>query len=521
MARYVGIDIGATQVKVAVVRGSGRKWALETCFAYDRLPSDVAVVSAAGAAVATPPQSLEETLREAAKPAAEGGDPIAVAFDGFRTSIRTLELPQAVRRRVAEVIPFELEAQLPFDLDDAVFDFRVRAGAPMERPFPVLIAAARVEDVRERVDLVARALGRQPDHVGPGAFPLADLAAALPPFRQAGVRAVLDLGADQSELIVLDGAEPIFARTISRGIVGMPQTAAHLVREIRQSIAAFRASVGLPLETLYLTGGGAYVIDLPRWLSGELQLDVELLPLGGVEGLAPERRDGAHRFARAVGLALGCGPRARGLDLRRGPLAYERGYGFLREKVPLLLGLGATILVAFLFATWARTRNVNADRKALEAVLADSTKEVLGEATTEPERAAELLAKGPLSGDDDPLPRADAMDVMVEISELIPTMKMKHDIEKLEVSRQAGGGFKVVLQGVAPTVADVNTIGSVLKTYRCFNNANIPKMVKSISSDAQKYTFEAELRCPEEGGGQKKGGTTTAGSAAPSAAGGK
>jgi general secretion pathway protein L len=434
--------------------------------------------------------------------------------------VRTLELPQAVRRRVGEVIPFELEAQLPFDLDDAVFDFRVRAGAPMERPFPVLVAAARVEDVRERIDQVARAIGRQPDHVGPGAFPLADLAAPLAPFRQAGVRAVLDLGADQSELVVLEGAEPIFARTISRGIVGMPQTAGHLVRELRQSIAAFKSATGLPLEMLFLTGGGAYVIDLPRWLSGELQLDVDLLPLGGIEGLAPDRRDGAHRFARAVGLALGCAPRARGLDLRRGPLAYERGYGFLREKVPLLAGLGATILVAFLFATWARTRNANADRKALEAVLAESTKEILGEATTDPERANELLQKGPTSTDDDPLPRADAMDVMVQISELIPTGKMKHDIEKLEVSRQAGGGFKVSLQGIAPTVADVNTIEASLKTYRCFNNASIPKKVKAVNSENQKYTFEAELRCPEEGGGPKKS-ATTAGSAAPSAGGAK
>ena len=132
--------------------------------------------------------------------------------------------------------------------------------------------------------------------------------------------------------------------------------------------------------------------------------------------------------------------------------------------------------------------------------------DVLGESTTDLDHVAELLQKGPGSADDDPLPRADAMDVLVEVSELIPTGKMKHDIEKLEVARQTGGGFKVTLQGIAPTVADVNTIESVLKTYRCFNNASIPRKTKAISQDAQKYTFEAELRCPEEGGGPKKTG---------------
>ncbi len=519
MARYVGIDIGATQVKVAVVRGSGRKWALETCFACDRLPPDVALASAMGAAVATPAPTLEEAVREAAKPATEGGDPVAISFDGARTHVRVLELPAAVRRRVAEVIPFELEALLPFDFDEAVFDFRVRAGAPLDQPVPVLVATARIYEVRERIEVVARAIGRQPDHVGPGALPLADLALALPPFRQGGVRAILDLGADQSEILFLDGAEPIFARTLSRGVTGMPHTAGHLAREIRQTLSAFRASSGTSPEAIFLTGGGAHVIDLPRWLSGELQHPVEPLPIGTIEGLAPERRDGAHRYARAVGLALGCAPRARSLDLRRGPLAYERGYGFLREKVPLLLGLGATILVAFFFATWARARNVAADRKALETTLGDVTKDVLGEATTDPERANELLQKGPGSLDDDPLPRADAMDVMVELSELIPTTKMKHDIEKLEVTRQGNGAFRVMLQGIAPTVADVNTIEAALKTYRCFNNASIPKKTKAISDDRQKYTFEAELRCPEEGGGAKKSATSA--SPASSASGGK
>ena len=40
------------------------------------------------------------------------------------------------------------------------------------------------------------------------------------------------------------------------------------------------------------------------------------------------------------------------------PLVYERGYGFLREKVPLLSGLFAVVLFSFLFATWAELRSL-------------------------------------------------------------------------------------------------------------------------------------------------------------------
>lgn len=506
MARYLGIDIGASQIKVAVLRGSAKRFAVEDLRGIDRPAGELAYATEGARPLPVP--SLEELVSEAAREVAANADPLSVGFDGTQTYVRSLEVPAAVRRRIGEVLPFELEAQLPFDVDDAVFDFRPRPGVAGDRPQPVLVAAARIDDVRERIELVKRAVGREPDHVGPSAFPLADLAAALGAFRGtqgAPARAILDLGAEESELLVLLGTEPVFARTLSRGVAGMPQSAGFLAREIRQTFLAFRAAGGEPPSSVYLTGGGALVPDLPRWLAGELQLSVELLPItgpGGLEGL--ERRPDAHRFARAIGIALGALPRPRGLDLRRGPLTFERGYGWLREKVPVLAGLGATMLVAFFFATWSRARNLNADRATLEQTLEATTREVLGEATSSPERVSELLStKGPLA-DDDPLPRADAMDVLVQVSELIPTDKFKHDIDKLEVVRLPGGGSRVTIQGIAPTGADVTTIEQNLKAYRCFVNPTVVKKTKAIADDRQKYTLETELRCPEEGAAAKK-----------------
>ncbi len=507
MARYLGIDIGASQIKVAIVRGSSKRYAVEDLRGIDRPAGELAYATEGARPLPVP--NLDELVSEAAREVSANADPLSVGFDGTRTYVRSIDVPAAVRRRIGEVLPFELEAQLPFDVDDAVFDFRPRPGVPGDRPQPVLVAAARIDEVRERIDLVQRAVGREPDHVGPSAFPLADLAAALTAFRNTApgspARAILDLGAEESELLVLQGTEPVFARTLSRGVAGMPQSASALAREIRQTFLAFRAAGGEPPSGVYLTGGGALVPDLPRWLAGELQMSVELLPLagpGGIDGL--EKRPDAHRFARAIGIALAAAPRPRGLDLRRGPLTFERGYGWLREKVPVLAGLGATMLVAFFFATWARARNLNADRATLEQTLEQTTREVLGEATSSPDRVSELLSsKSPLA-DEDPLPRADAMDVLVQISELIPTDKIKHDIEKLEVVRLPGGGSRVTIQGVAPTSADVTTIEQSLRAYRCFVNPTVVKKTKAIADDRQKYTLETELRCPEEGAAAKK-----------------
>lgn len=521
MARYVGIDIGATQIKVAVIHGRPGKWAIEDLRAIDRVPADVAYAEgpsgAGGVRVLgeAPTQSLEEMISELAREPAANNDPLSVGFDGTRTYVRSLELPAAVRRRLSEVIPFELEAQLPFDIDEAVFDYRPRPFVGVNLPQPVLVAAARIDEVRDRINLVLRALGREPDHVAPSAFALADLAASLPAFRAPppGSHAILDLGYDESELLILHGSEPVFARTLSRGVHGMPNTAAHLAREIRQTFTAYRASGGEPPTAVHLTGGGALVPDLGRWLSGELQMPTDVLSLAGLEDEA--KRPDTLRFARAIGIALSAAPKRRGLDLRKGPLTFERGYGFLREKIPMLAGLGATILVTFLFATWTRARNLGADRRTLEQTLEMTSKEVLGEGTTSPERVQEMLSsKGP-AGDDDPLPRADAMDVLVQISELIPTTKFKHDIEKLELQRQVSGGTRVSISGIAPTGGDVATIEANLKAYRCFVNPTVTKKTKAIADDRTKYTLETELRCPEEGSGPKKpssGGPGGAGS---------
>jgi general secretion pathway protein L len=515
MARYVGIDIGATQVKVAVVRGSAKRFAVEDLRAIDRATAaEIAYAGRSGETQVAMP-TLDEIVAEAAREASANSDPLSVGFDGTRSYIRSLEVPAAVRRRIAEVLPFELEAQLPFDIEEAVWDHRPRPGTLADRPQPVLVAAARVLDVRERIDLVARAVGREPDHVAPTAFPLADLAAALSAFKPlpgmatGGTRAILDLGADDSELLILDGVEPVFARTLSRGVQGMPQSAGALAREIKQTFLAYRAEGGEAPSIVYVTGGGALVPDLPRWLAGELQLSIELLPLAGIEGL--DKRPDAHRYTRAIGIALAGIPKPRGLDLRRGPLAFERGYGFLRDKVPLLTGLAATILVTFLFATWARARNLSADREVLEKSLATVTKEVLGEATSSPERTTELLSgKGPAL-DEDPMPRADAMDVLVQISELIPA-DIKHDVEKLELTRLPGGGARVTIQGIAPTAADVTKVETALGGFRCFVKPTVVKKTKAIADDRQKYTLETELRCPEEGAGQKKPAAAPAGS---------
>ncbi len=156
MSRYLGIDIGTTSVKAAVVRSAYRKLVLEGLAMTPIQDGDVAAA-----------------IREASQSALGAGSPdgVATSMPGTQTTLRTVRIPEAAQRQLAEVLPFELEAQLPFDLSDAVLDWRIIEGATNDEGIAVLASVARVDDARKRVDLIKGALGIEPERLGVGAVP--------------------------------------------------------------------------------------------------------------------------------------------------------------------------------------------------------------------------------------------------------------------------------------------------------------------------------------------------------------
>lgn len=507
MSTWLGIDIGTTAVKVAAIRSSYRKVQLVGL-------ASVEVVQAGGVA-----EAISMAARAVMDDKHGLGDAIAIAIEGSRATVKIISLPANAAKQLAEVLPFELEASLPFDLAEAVFDYRLLPGVREKKgeELSVLAGVAKTADVKARIDLVKGALGVEPERVDLGAFPIARLVHHVPALGE-GVVAVVDLGTVSSDVVILSSGEPLFARTIGLGTKGLPGTAAKLARELRTTIAAHRAQGGEPPVRVILCGGGAYVSGAEAFLATALQLPVEKLPPPAIEApsLEPERVATIARFAKAIGLALDLGPRPTGLNLRRGELAFERGMAWIKERVPLLAGLAAVILVSFFFSAWAQLHAKSKEKAVLEAALATVSKDVLGEETTSAERAKELLAKQTAINDEDPLPHADAFDVMVKLSEQIPE-SMTHDIEELDVQKN-----HVIVHGIVNTVAETETIRTNLKGERCFSEPKITRTTQMVGENRQKYVLEFDLKCPEDQkGGEKKAASGVAGSAsgAPSAGG--
>jgi general secretion pathway protein L len=513
MATWVGIDIGGASVKVAVLRSAYRKLGIQ------RLAS--AKVARSGEGASAQPD-IAGAVRTAVAAALEGEPPgldaVAVAIEGSRAAIHRLELPATAQKQLADVLSYELEAQVPFDLENAVFDWRVLERAPGDTTgeLAVVAAVARVEDVRARIDLVREAIGQEPERVGVGALVLGALVPHAAALTEHDTVAFLDIGEKSSEVLIIERGEPVYARTLSIGTEGLPQTAARIGRDVRVSIAAHRAQGGAAPAVVYLCGQGAFESSAEGFFAQQLETPVGRLPELSLDASALGEDDRADlpRYAKAVALALTLAGRGTGMNLRRGPLAYERGFSWVREKIPVLGGLAAVILVSFLFAAWSRIYAIHRERTVLENTLGAVTKEVLGTEATTASDAQDLLAKEVALSDDDPMPHADAFDVMVDLSSAVPDT-MTHDIEELDIQK----GHAVV-RGIVGSIPEAQTIATALGELPCMSDVKIKNTTQAVGSDRQKYTLEFDVKCPEDQKAppKKKGESA---SAASSAAGGK
>lgn len=473
MSKHLGIDVRSTHVRVAELDVSYRRTTISALYEIDR----------------TQFPTLVEAVKACAGPLAAEAETIATAVAGDQAFFHRIELPQTAQRQLDEVLPFELEAQVPIDIDELTYDHRVLPRDPGQEQLSVLTAAARTEHVRAAIELCREATGREPDRVGCGALPLANLCNVCSDLAGPGPIALVDLGATTTEVVFLSQGQAVLARTISRGVQGLPEAAPALAAALRQTLARWGVAAGTPVQAAYLLGGGAAAQGADEYLAYELGVPVLPLPSLHFDALTPDQAVLVPRFAKALGLALSVGGRSRDLNLRQGDLAYQRGYGFIKEKVPILAGLGAAIAISFFFSAWAESVSLSRENEALKANLAAQTTAAFGEEILDPDEVVSELERLKKKAADDPMPSMDALDVINEISEAVP-MDVKHDIEEFDLYRG-----QVKLRGIVGSTDEAQSISTKLEQHKCFHDAKIGKITQVVNETRQKYSLEFDVDC--------------------------
>jgi type IV pilus assembly protein PilM len=347
---------------------------------------------------ATRPAQIKEAvreLREALKVPVKG--PVNFSLPAQSVFSRFVKLPGASPEDVSSIIAFEAQQNVPFPIDEVVWDYQIM-GAQRDGAWDVVLVAMKSDQLTEVADAVT-AGGLKPQVID--VAPMAVYNAFRFNYPETtGCSLIIDIGARTTNLIFVEGNRafsrsiPVGGSSISaavakelhqditlaerlkveKGSVSLGgayaepsdptearvakvvrNTMTRLHAEIARSISFYRTSQGgsQPVRVL-LCGGSVSLPYMVEFFSEKLQTPIEFFnPLRNVTvsdaALAEALASKAHTFGELVGVALRSFPNCP-LEINLRPESVVRDQDLARRK-PFLI-LSAVCLLLTLAAWW-------------------------------------------------------------------------------------------------------------------------------------------------------------------------
>jgi len=454
---------------------------------------------------------------------------VVSAIPGGRLSSRRLSFPFSERRKLAGAVPFEIEEELPFDLDDVVIDWVVTGGDRSHAEVTASIASRA--EVSEQLALLDEA-GCPPRILEAEGLALANLASV---FDLPGRRLLGDLGHEKTTLCLLVEGRALAARTLAlggrhltealaadrglsladaerakceEGVFGPdgeagPQVAKvleRLARELVHTLGAVEQQVGGDqLDEITLFGGSALLAGIDSFLGRQTGVPTARLGLPRPDkGESLVAGGPPILFAPAIALALRGTTQARThMNFRQDEFALRLDVGRVFGAFRLTAGLAAATLlialVSFGVSAWIDSRRADTlqdQARALysELVPGDSLPANLAGALREEvasanERAEFLgVYRGNLS----------ALDLLGELSRLVPE-SLDIGLEELNIDRQT-----IRMKVYAKSFQAADQLGAELASFEPFAGARIGAIETDAKSGSKRFSVTISLKPPGE-----------------------
>ena len=406
---FLAVDFGATNLKVAEFEVNESGGLLLKQYGFRSLGID-------GTQEATREGAIQKALTELLSERGFKARQMNICAPGFHTFSKFVKLPPVDTAKVTQIIQYEAQQNVPFPLEEVVWDYQILGATPTGE-LEVLLVAIKSD--------IVEGLFRAADNAG-ARLNLVDVspAALSNAFRfnygdLEGCTMLLDIGAKTSNLLFFEkgniysrginiGANSItqdFAKEsklsyeqaerlkVEEGFVSLggayeePENAhqaaiskiarqvlTRLHIQVNQTIQFYRGQQGgSPPERLFLSGGATSMAYTAQFFSEKLNLPVEYFnPLRNVqleEGLDREElAKVAHSMGEVVGLGLRNLARCP-VDLNLMPKSSKQRQEFGRKKP--YLAAAALCLILILFAAAMFYHQIANEREAALKKLKD------------------------------------------------------------------------------------------------------------------------------------------------------
>ena len=204
------MDIGSGYIKVAVVNHSGPLPVVERLTAHP-LGADAIVegeIMDPGLVASTIDSVFEE----------QGIDrgAVAVSVGGRDVIIKPIQMDRMSKQDAREVIHWEAEQHVPFDMDDVQLDFEITDPEGEGLQMSVLLVAAKRELIENKLALLEEAQ-LNARIIDVDAFALHNALEVNYPEAMQGIAGLINIGHETTTVNILDEGVPVLTRDISFG----------------------------------------------------------------------------------------------------------------------------------------------------------------------------------------------------------------------------------------------------------------------------------------------------------------
>jgi Tfp pilus assembly PilM family ATPase len=461
MARnFVGIDFGSSEVKMSLVAVGLRR---AEVVAEDRvvIPDGEEDCLTAGLEMAIAHLRERNWLHF----------PIGVVVPAGSGSYRLVEFPFGDLKRMAQVLPFEIEGKFALPVEDLVYD-HLGFVTPDKRGI-ALVTGVRKEIV-DRITGRLKAANADVRAVTVGPMAFVQLSAHLSKPRtlgEPGARAasmVIDMGHRYCEVVALGEKDVYGARsfrfgghTIDRAlrkVLGAqlsadellsvksdaervnladanpsPETRAvincldQFVREVSRTRQYFHAEGGVEIVEICLSGGSSRLHGLEAWLADRLSVVVERI----APHVFRQKYNPSIREWPAFGAALAAARRPV-FQLYDVHGRRSGDDSWIALRMPALAYLAAFVVLALAVETLVQIRAHERQRDAYAAELSAVTKQVFGASLSSGDQVREILASVESGPEQRAIPVRGAADVLAMLTRValpdgVDSLQKSHD----------------------------------------------------------------------------------------------
>ncbi|MBW1889089.1 MAG: pilus assembly protein PilM [Deltaproteobacteria bacterium] len=300
-----------------------------------------------------PDASLSHALKTIAEEMEVDGATCIAAFPAEYASYRNIEAPFKNKKKLRQILPFELESTLPYSPENVIIDFGVLDGLRDAEHYKIFAAAAQKERVGFYIDLL-KSHGMEPEVLTIGGYPLAR---ALDNFSNDGEnRLLIAVEPDRATLFLLLAGQINLVRSFSVSL-GSANGIQHLCANVHQALSGFQKHMGVNIDIheAMLTGSALEDFDVESGIGGAFDFPVRTMDLIALSGLVSIDTEGLLWRITAMDASLALAlTEIVGFDLlnfRQGRFAVEKEWVEYKKDI-IKSGLLAFLVLLLFFSNF-------------------------------------------------------------------------------------------------------------------------------------------------------------------------